>query len=128
VGINYYRRSNICACCGRFDKQHICRSLITFQAVTKIRDDPPWNDEIVIGTWADWRRVLLTEPGEIWDNYGTQVPVLEFVRRVEATDLAARRRQFDWMHMNDYPVSSTARVGAEWLCPDGFSFTTSDFS
>lgn len=133
MGTNYYHRTNICSCCGRYEETHICKSLNSFEAVTRWLDEPPYGRVIEIGSWQEWKaRLLDPEPslaGQVWDEYGEQISVEEFIERVEATDPEWRRRQFTWM-VNNAPaeVSSEPRLEKTWLDPDGFTFSGRSFS
>jgi hypothetical protein len=135
VGTNYYWRHNICFCCNRSDEWHICKSLISFEGHFSEGewDDAAkaWPDIPVITSWRDWV-TKLTSGGEIWDEYSVQHDTEEFIARVEATDRAARRRQYDWC-MNHPDRLGGIRVGSVgprsyWLDADGFSFYGGEFS
>lgn len=128
MGTNYFHRSNICECCGRYDEQHICKSLVTFEAPVVWQDEPPYGYVVTVKSWADWKARLLDD-GEVWDEYGERIPSDEFIARVEATDPERRRRQYDWMVEHE-PERATVQPaeGMDWLDVDGFSFCGGAFS
>lgn len=79
MGTNYYHRTKLCPCCGRYDERHIGKSsagwTFSFQAVRL-----PDGTEIV--SWQDWQREL-EKDGVIFDEYGREVPLDEFKAWVE---------------------------------------------
>ena len=108
-------------------------------------------------TWAQWRRIILSVSripgGTVADEYSEEHDPADFIAEVENTTPENRRRQYDWMRDNGLPVlaegtlpdlrsradeqGSLLRAGThnvyfdrdpDWLCPDGFSFTFSEFS
>jgi hypothetical protein len=123
MGTNYYHRFNRCDCCGRYDERHICKSMTSFQGY---RPDPLWPDEDAptIVSWADWKAALQT--GEVWDEYGRQLNVAQFIDDVEATGPARRRRQYDWMQENG--ARYRLKLDHDWLDSEGFSFTDREFT
>ncbi len=136
MGTNYYWRHNICTCCHRYDEQHICKSLTSFQAYF---GDAEWDDTTkqfgtapaLIASWADWKSVLAGD-GAVFDEYGDRIEVAQFIADVEATDPSARRRQYDWCcaHPRGMGIRALDQVvpGGDWLDADGFSFYGADFS
>jgi len=58
----------------------------------------------------------------ILDEYGSELDLVELADRFENFDMAARRKQFDWLENND-----SAGVG-HWLDADGFTFMQGWFS
>lgn len=136
MGTNYYWRHNICTCCGRYDEWHICKSLISFEGHF---GEPVWDEADLrfnsapplVTSWEEWKG-LIRKDGEVWDEYGVQHDVEEFIPRVEATDPAARRRQYDWCAAHPERLGDI-RVGpvgerSYWLDADGFSFYGGEFS
>ena len=94
-------------------------------------------------TWADWKVQLLKDGTVVKDEYGREHAVQDFIAEVESTTVENRRRQYDWMVKHEYegtwrihhivpegekPDPDEPWNSGEWLCPDGFSFTFSDFS
>lgn len=129
MGTNYYHRTGVCGSCGRYDETHICKSMHSFEAVTMLDKTPPvWETVVVVGSWHDWK-VRLRASGEVWDEYGNQFTVEEFISMVESTRLDRRRWQYDWMCSNlPGEVSDGPEPGKSWLDPDGFSFSGRPFS
>lgn len=125
MGTNYYAVTNECACCNRNDTLHICKSMLSFQARTEWTDD---GVVITLGSWAEWRDFLRSDAVRVVDEYEDVIEVEDFIRRVEATEPADRRRQFDWMRTHGYPTTTYPAEDADWIDADGFSFTCSEFS
>lgn len=136
MGTNYFWRHNICTCCNRYDQMHICKSLVSFEGHFSKPDWDVANSRPIpalplVTSWAEWKGVIRAG-GEVWDEYGVRHDVEEFIARVEATDPAVRRRQYEWCveHPDRVPVRDIDRVGerGEWLDADGFSFYGGEFS
>lgn len=135
MSTNYYHRTNICDCCGRYDETHICKSRVSFEAVLDIAldDDYLANMVVVVGSWQEWK-ARLRAGGEVWDESEERVPTEQFIRDVEATDAPLRRWQYDWVrdHQSQSPIqiiiSQNPRPDAYWLDPDGFTFSGRPFS
>jgi hypothetical protein len=80
-----------------------------------------------IDSWERWKNTLLHGGGTIHDEYGSQMPLAEFIDMVENVTPENRRRQYDWVQENkDLPSHSFFKFD-DWLCPDGFSFTYREF-
>lgn len=128
MGTNYYVRSRICECCGRYDEDHICKSLSTFEAKRRW-DDDACETVIECGSWAEWRTFLRSNVVEVWDEYGNQHDVEDFIRDVEYMPPESRGRQHQFM-LADYAheVSDGPANGMSWLDPDGYSFSGREFS
>lgn len=124
MGTNYYAQPDPCPTCGHGPRAHMCKSLTMWQAIGE------WSDgyEVVgeMRSWQDWKRYLLDKRPTIVDEYGETHDVDEFIAAVEATKPEARRRQYDWAVLHAYPLGTDPE--SEWLCPDGFSFTSREFS
>lgn len=129
MGTNYYWNSEPCDHCGRSDEQvHICKSLNSF------RGHFLWNDEADAYTpwlvsWEQWKDYLRNHTGRLVDEYGGRHDVEDFIGRVEAVPMEARRRQFDWVltHRRGQ-ASETPSPSGDWLDADGFSFYGGEFS
>lgn len=144
MGTNYYWESDPCGTCGHVAEQrHICKSHVTFYSGVVDDDDPPWEQRIVRDSWQAWRTWLEQAGGRIVDEYGTVVPLAEFIASVERSDPEHRRYQHDWLATHpdaygivvDYPPDPVlarhprgGTIRRYWLDPDGFSFTDSEFS
>lgn len=96
------------------DRVHIGKSFTHFQGHSDVWGAAVWS-------WADWRAVLAQPGVSVQDEYGHALPVPAFVAAVEATGLAARRRQFDAARRGP------AWAGHYWLDPEGFTFTDGHF-
>lgn len=136
MGTNYHWRHNICDHCGRYDDWHICRSTTSFRG--HFADEWPWNEakrkfdppKVLVASWAVWK-MLLRHDGEVWDEYGVQRDVEEFIADVEKVKPEQRRRQYDWVR--DHPIGLDRPLdqvvpGGTWLDEDGFSFYGGEFS
>ena len=129
MGTNYYHRTAICECCGRYDEQHICKSRTTFEGVVRYQDTPPYW-VVVVDSWQAWKSHIQAE-GEVWDEYGEQWKVEDFIDAVEVTKPENRRRQWEWMvrhRPEDVVDAPLAADGKTWLDADGFSFYGGAFS
>lgn len=123
MGTNYYHRSNICTCCGRYDERHICKSMLSFQGYKRpVGEDASFTEVL---SWADWKQELLAG-GEIWSEYGYQVDTDQFIRDVESRAVQDRRRQYDWVQENGNRYGERFR-DRYWLDADGFSFYDGEF-
>ena len=93
-----------------------------------------WNDEADAYTpwlvsWEQWKDYLRNHTGRIVDEYGGRHDVEDFIGRVEAVPMEARRRQFDWVltHRRGQ-ASETPSPSGDWLDADGLSFYGGEFS
>lgn len=126
MGTNYYWHHNECDCCGRYDEWHVGKSSGILQAITKWHDEEPWL-RLVVGTWRQWK-LHLRSGGSLWDEYGKQLDVEEFIAQVDAWGQEHRRRQWEWMRDHGRRTSTLPNPEVDYLDPDGYSFSTSDFS
>ena len=112
-----------------YDQQHICKSLTSFEGVVVWPDEPPFEPIVTVGSWQAWKERLLEAPGQVWDEYGRQIEVEDFIDQVEAVGPAGRGHQYQWYveHRPDL-LSDTPQPGKEWLDADGFSFYGGEFS
>lgn len=127
MGTNYYVRVDLCDACGRSEELHVSKNLTMFQARMRWEDG---DEKIDLASWAEWRRFIRQHDLVVYDEYGGAIQPEAFIEMVEDTDKARRRRQFDWFVENQPTRASHAGpvLGMEWLDPDGFSFSTSEFS
>lgn len=125
MGTAFYHRTNICACCDRYDEQHICNSHISFEALMEWPDEMSTERVVVVGSWQEWKARLVAIPGEVWDEYGKQIPVEQFIADVESAPMDRRRWQYDWVVRNPSSftrASEAPEPDATWLDADGFTF------
>lgn len=129
MGTNYYHRTNICDCCGRYDAKHICKSMTTFQAIWEWGGEYDCDQIVTVSSWQQWKERLLAD-GEVWDEYGEKWDIEKFIADVESTEVAWRRRQYDWCLAHPQRVESLGEISAkgEWIDADGFSFSGGGFS
>lgn len=128
MGTNYYHRSNICECCGRFDEQHICKSMTMFNGVVRWLDEKPYGFVVTVPSWQDWKARLVAG-GEVWDEYGERWDTDQFIERVEVTDADDRGSQHAWIVRNRPELASDGPEDSrDWLDADGFSFHGGEFS
>ena len=120
MGTNYYHRTNICSCCGRYDETHIGKDSFgwqfSFQGLVDEEMKP------VVSTYKEWKDRLLS--GRIFDEYGREIGYQDFLDLVE-------RSQSDKLNHYDYCVEHHPTVIAqctEWKDNEGYSFTSTNFS
>lgn len=124
MGTNYYLRHGMCGCCGRYDETHICKSFHTWHAPA-VWDDEAGEYQIEIATFAAWRTRLRDEVaagGRIFDEYGKEVPLADFLERAKPD-----RQQYDFCREGGYEVDRIER-GFTWLDADGYTFFAGEFS
>lgn len=128
MGTNFYLRTNVCSHCDRYDEVHICKSMTSFDTVRTFDADLT-DDRITVGSWAEWKVLLLTGGGLIFDEYGRFWLTADFIEAVEGTPAEARRWQYDWMikHRPGF-VSDVPQIDRTWLDADGFTFSGRGFS
>lgn len=129
MGTNYYWRDQPCGSCGRYTEVHVCKSMSTWRAYRHALLDekhPDWGyrDESPVGfavvSLADWRRVFTERPGELWNEYGEQIP----------NPLAWLAEARPWQPGPDGHryLHDDARRGVGWLDDGGFRFYAEEFS
>jgi hypothetical protein len=120
MGTNYYHRTNICECCNRYDETHIGKSsggwTFSFQGFKKAYEDDE-TEEVL--SYADWLN-RLQSGGKIFDEYGDEVSLDEFMALVEMKKGEKR---------NHTIYCRTHHPGLDnWLDADGHSFSAGEFS
>jgi len=80
MGTNYYQRTDICDHCNRFKEKHIGKSSMGWQF--SFRGYNGMEDQPTIRSFEDWKKQLQSD-GEIFDEYGREIPFEEFVAMVE---------------------------------------------
>lgn len=123
MGTNYYLRHGICACCGRYDELHICKSFRTWHAPVEWPDEPPYEPVVRIATWEGWKRRLRDEcasGGRIFDEYGRERPLHEFIEHGDRSGADPEQR----------PGYRNAEIKprGEWYDADGYWFYAGEFS
>lgn len=121
MGTNYYHRFNRCDCCNRYDQRHIGMDSwgweFSFQAFTDDEYKP------FLKSWAEWKEAL--KAGQIFDEYGEEMPVDKFIAYVEGTK--GRKNHYD--AMIDYAKRrGPSYMDGEWKDAEGWSFSTAQFS
>lgn len=125
MGTNYYWARNNCNHCQRHDRVHIGKHsggwMFSFRGHTDIVPN--------IRSWAEWKRELEhnDHPAPIINEYGDRLTFAEFAEIVESTR-TAKLNHFDYCQERYPEYVQRARDGVEWKDPEGFSFSTSDFS
>lgn len=128
MGTNFYLRTNVCSHCDRYDETHICHSMTSWDTVRRY-DDASETWVVSVGSWKEWKALLLTGGGLIFDEYGRFWLTVDFIAAVEATPADARRWQYDWMVRRDpRRVSDGPAIDMTWLDADGFTFSGHGFS
>lgn len=125
MGTNYFHRTNICDCCGRFDERHIGKSSGGWQfSFHGYRPDEVWGSTVSIESWEDWKELLIGEPF-IFDEYKKQISLNEFFVLVS-------KKQANPKNLN-HTTYCLGRYGSDvdasnWLDPEGYSFSDTEFS
>jgi len=126
--MNYYHRTDICACCGRYKENHIGKSAagweFSFQGYSPEENIP------AIMSFEDWKRELQAD-GKIFNEYGEESTFEEFVELVEKKKNGTfndrpNKNHFD--HCSEHAVSRGYNMDNDWKDPEGHSFTTAEFS
>lgn len=123
MGINYYHRSNICECCGRYNEKHIGKSsggwTFSFRGYRKAYED---DDIIEIKSYAEWL-VLLQSGGLIFDEYDREVSLADFKALVDAK--RTEKLNHTIYCRVEYPAHAERNC---WLDEQGNSFDDNEFS
>lgn len=125
MGTNYYLHMNQCKCCNRYDEVHIGKSWRMFRGY---RIDPNFPAERVgpvgpVESWQDWKRVLKTTPdAQVFDEYGCEHHVDDFIADVESVPQDRRGSQMRWLVDHNYPL------GFDWVDDEGYDFHEGEFS
>lgn len=102
--------------------------MTSFEAIVVWQTSPPFEQVITIGSWAEWKN-LLRQDGEIWDEYGKEWDVEEFIAKVDDTNPDHRATQYERMcQYCPSDVSTLPTPEKTWLDPDGFTFSARPFS
>lgn len=119
MGTNYYWHDRPCSHCGRHDEIHVCKSRTIWRAYEHRLlhpEHPEWGHAVEspfgfeLRTFAQWREILTTRPGELYDEYGVRIEdVAKWLDEVPAVE---RRSKSD---------------GGEFLDPDGYRFFGGEF-
>lgn len=110
MGTNYYHRTNICDCCGRYEERHIGKHSAGWQFSFQAIDE----DQLVIQSRKDWYNHLINESGKIFDEYGQELTLEELHAIVESS-------RGGIVHARRYP-------GDGFVDEAGWSFTIGEFS
>jgi hypothetical protein len=102
MGCNYFLRTNQCNDCNRYDEKHIGKSSagwrFTFRGYRHF-DFETDQEVTVIGTLAKWKELFFTDGAQIFDEYGKEITIPDFLAKVEAKrkDHYALRNIDDWL-------------------------------
>ena len=122
MGTNYFQRTDICECCGRYKEKHIGKSSggwkFFFQGYTGYKDVPK------IASFEDWKKELQAD-GKIFDEYGVEVLYEDFVRLVESKN-EELKKHYDFIKEN--AAKHGWDISNDWRDDEGYSFTRSEFS
>ena len=128
MGTNYYliqKCEDACRHCSKEIHVHICKSYTSWQGYREF--DSPFGEEVK--SVAQWIRLIANDITEyksiIRDEYNREVDFAKFVRNTYNVESITRRKQYDWVQSNDTFGWSN---GNDFLDPDGFSFTYSEFT
>jgi len=120
MGTNYYHRTNVCSCCGRYDEHHIGKSSggWTFGFHGEREKDPDINPLGVVVSFAEWKDRL--KEGKIFNEYGEEVSLEDFLQLVES------KRNGNINHTEYCRINHPEERC--WLDDDGNSFSEGEFS
>lgn len=129
MSTNYYLIHNVCSCCKRQDQTHIGKQSggweFMFQAF--------WEDNCLTAEKIDskkkWEKILKyvvdNGRGFIQDEYGRHVPVVKFLKDIDASRTPKSQNHVDYCKIH-YP--SSVRPDGDFKDSDGWSFSFGDFS
>ena len=125
MSTNYYHRTDICESCKRYKEQHIGKSSagweFSFQGYNAEEHRP------AIMSFEDWKRELQAD-GKIFDEYGTEISVDDFIKLVEDKKGGTYNDKPNLNHYEYLSKQTVYDMSEEWKDPDGHSFTSSEFS
>lgn len=129
MGTNFYWIENQCPHCGRGEKIHIGKRSAGWRFSFQGYPDhqPP------IRAWSDWQSIL--NEGTIMDEYGVTHSKSAFVAMVDAS-MAESRNHVPWCLAdtsrgsagNSAYMTDALTRGTAWQDPEGWSFSSTDFS
>ena len=119
MGTNYYHRFNICDHCGRYDERHIGKAsggwTFSFQGYHATED---WRG---IHSLEDWKDLFSDPTTKIFDEYGDEISVLDFLAIVANHRGCERNHTIEARKHPGWPQD-------DWLDPEGHSFSGGEFS
>jgi hypothetical protein len=83
MSTNYYWRFNGCHCCERYDEVHIGKSSGGWEFCFRGYRSSSTSTEKDTVSWDDWKTRFSMEEGTIFDEYGSPVPLADFIELVE---------------------------------------------
>ena len=95
MGTNYYARTNMCKCCGRYDELHIGKSSIGWTFSLHVYPD------IVINSLEDWKELM--EKSTIVDEYGEEITFSKML------DIITNRK-FDGVDITEYVLKKNNAI------------------
>ena len=124
MGTNYYVIKNECKCCNRYDNEyHIGKEsggwAFSFQGY-------PWNN---LTSWQEWKSFLKDQ--HIKNEYGETIPYDEFVKMVETylrPGYKNKNGRVNLQHNVEGRNKGWFNPERDWDDPEGYSFTTVEFS
>ena len=120
MGTNYYHRTEICECCGRYNERHIGKSSAGWQF--SFRGYKGSEQQPNITSWEEWKKELQTH-GKIFNEYGKEVSFEEFVNMVEGKQsIDTNKNHYDYCKDHGWLAQT------DWKDPEGYSFGSSEFS
>lgn len=144
MSTNYYWRYDECHCCERYEEKHIGKhsggwefNFRGYHADSNNSDDTSEN----ILSWADWK-AKLTHSGGIVDEYGSRIPLAEFIELVEqhaapgATQITSAGPRPLLNHIDhvlgnpqyEFSWPSYKDPKQHWKDGDGYAFSAGEFS
>jgi hypothetical protein len=124
MGTNYYVAKNLCECCNRYDTEyHIGKSssgwAFTFQGYPAER----------LTSWQAWKAFLKDQI--IMDEYHERIDYDWFVQFVEgqkAPGFVNDRGHENLLHNQEIKKGSWYNPEYDWEDPEGYSFSSREFS
>lgn len=126
MGTNFYHRYNICSECERYDERHIGKRSMGWQFSFKAwaTYDKDGESQPLIASWEDWKNVLTGVKGKIFDEYGHEIEVSEFIEMVEKT--RGGKNHYDYLR--DSSQYGAAYLTDMWKDAEGWDFSSMGFS
>ncbi len=129
MGTNFYWRDRPCGECGRYTEVHVCKSRSTWRAhfhtlLDELHPDWGYLHESPFGfpvlSLADWRQVFTERPGELWNEYGEQIPdPLAWLAGAQPWQPGPDGWRF---------LDADIKSGMGWRDAEGFRFYAGEFS
>lgn len=105
MATNYFWRTNICACCNRYDEYHLGKTSAgwtflfqgyeAYEPTSYAMSEERWPFKVQVTSRRQWIEIVIAHNGEIWNQYGDKMddPVkwLSELKPPDAKQLAHER-------------------------------------